>query len=78
MNPKDVTSAFVRISLIVTNARKRMPFTHFVSIPLTTPEIKTRFLQFKNDVLRFSRGVSKIIQKKKMFSYLRFENILGH
>ncbi|XP_046446258.1 activating signal cointegrator 1 complex subunit 1-like [Daphnia pulex] len=56
MNPKDVTSAFVRISLIVSNARKRMPFTHFVSIPLTTPEIKTRFLQFKNDVLRFSRG----------------------
>nr|CAH0100675.1 unnamed protein product [Daphnia galeata] len=56
MNAKDVTSAFVRINLIVSNARKRMPFTHFVSIPLSTPDIKTRFLQFKNDVLRFSRG----------------------
>uniref|UniRef100_A0A0N8C0X7 Activating signal cointegrator 1 complex subunit n=1 Tax=Daphnia magna TaxID=35525 RepID=A0A0N8C0X7_9CRUS len=55
-NAKDVTSAFVRVSLVVSNARKRMPFTHFVSIPLTTPNIKVRFIQFKNDVLQFSRG----------------------
>ena len=82
MNAKDVTSAFVRINLIVSNARKRMPFTHFVSIPLSTPDIKTRFLQFKNDVLRFSCGVSKI-NFKRIFKFvvlptLHYKIILGH
>ena len=58
---------------MVSSARKKMPFTHFVSIPLTTPNVKTCFNQFKTEVLQFSRGVSScmLVCRKSLHVQLR-------
>ncbi|XP_033112612.1 activating signal cointegrator 1 complex subunit 1-like [Anneissia japonica] len=48
---KNVIAARDRIALLVESARQRQPFTHFLSIPLVTPETKEAVQQFKSDVL---------------------------
>ena len=40
-----------RIDVIVASARQRLPFTHFLSIPVNTPSVQENFLSFKRDVL---------------------------
>ena len=40
-----------RIDVIVASARQRLPFTHFLSIPVNTPSVQENFLSFKKDVL---------------------------
>lgn len=36
-----------QINIILTSARNILPFTHFISIPVCSNEIKENFLKFK-------------------------------
>ncbi len=47
----NVASACTRIDLIVSNARQRQGFTHFVSIPVNMPEMQTACNQFTAEAL---------------------------
>jgi hypothetical protein len=40
-----------RIDVMVAAARARQDFTHFVSLPINSPDIQAEFLQFKSQVL---------------------------
>lgn len=44
---KNVFKARRRIDLIVIASRNKQPFTHFLSIPFNSAEIKDRFQEFK-------------------------------
>lgn len=48
---KSVSSAKTRIEVLVDSARKRQPFTHFLSIPIQSEEIVEKFEEFKFNVL---------------------------
>ncbi|XP_058463282.1 activating signal cointegrator 1 complex subunit 1 [Malaya genurostris] len=48
---RGVVSCRQRIELIVLGARSRQPFTHFLSIPLNSEEIKRNFRIFREKVL---------------------------
>ncbi|KAK3713586.1 hypothetical protein RRG08_055228 [Elysia crispata] len=48
---KGIVSAKTRIDVLVDSARQRQPFTHFLSIPVTSDNIITGFENFKDDVL---------------------------
>ena len=48
---QSVTASRQRIEMIVISARSKQPFTHFLSIPFATNEIKSNFLNFKENVL---------------------------
>ncbi|XP_053674230.1 activating signal cointegrator 1 complex subunit 1 [Anopheles nili] len=48
---KSVATARSRIELIVMGARNKQQFTHFLSVPLNTPAIVKRFLDFREKVL---------------------------
>ncbi|XP_071479283.1 activating signal cointegrator 1 complex subunit 1-like [Diadema antillarum] len=50
-NRNGVCSAKTRIDVLVDSARKREPFTHFVSFPLNSQAVMDRFSQFKEEVL---------------------------
>lgn len=52
-----VSSAHTRISVLIENARRRQPFTHFISFPMVSEVIQAKFDEFKEDVLRFCEGV---------------------
>ncbi|RUS74248.1 hypothetical protein EGW08_017986, partial [Elysia chlorotica] len=53
---KGIVSAKTRIDVLVDSARQRQPFTHFLSIPVTSDDIITGFENFKDDVLRLCDG----------------------
>ncbi|XP_075999657.1 activating signal cointegrator 1 complex subunit 1 [Genypterus blacodes] len=46
-----VSSAITRIEVLVEGFRRKQPFTHFLSFPLTHPKIQEGFLRFKEEVL---------------------------
>lgn len=48
---KGVVSAYTQIELLVLNARKQLRKTHFISLPLSSPKIKARFLEFQRQLL---------------------------
>ncbi|GFO31161.1 activating signal cointegrator 1 complex subunit 1 [Plakobranchus ocellatus] len=48
---KGVVSAKTRIDVLVDSARRNQPFTHFLSIPVTSDDIVTSFENFKDDIL---------------------------
>lgn len=48
---KAVVSARHRIDLLVEASRKKIRYTHFLSIPLNTEEIIDKYQSFKNDLL---------------------------
>jgi len=51
-----VRSARTRIDVLQTTARRRMPFTHFLSIPIGDECIRDKFEEFKTQVLQECRG----------------------
>lgn len=60
---KDVASARRRIRLMVLSSRKRLPYTHFISIPMNGLSIQSGFMSFKSEVLEKckDRGISENI-----------------
>ncbi|XP_071566997.1 activating signal cointegrator 1 complex subunit 1 isoform X3 [Temnothorax nylanderi] len=48
---KAIISARHRIDLLIEASKKKMRFTHFLSIPLNKKEIIDKYISFKNDVL---------------------------
>ncbi|CAL1545826.1 unnamed protein product [Lymnaea stagnalis] len=59
---KGIVSAKTRIDVLIDSARQHQPFTHFLSIPVTSPDVIERFQFFKAEVLdRFSgeKGVDE-------------------
>ena len=48
---KGVTSARSRVQILVESARQKQPFTHFLSIPITSKDITKSFYTFKEEVL---------------------------
>lgn len=58
---KGVAAAYSQITLLVSSIRKRYPFTHFVSIPLQSSEVKTGLLQFQEDVLSLMKRVRHLL-----------------
>ncbi|XP_052893024.1 activating signal cointegrator 1 complex subunit 1 [Anopheles moucheti] len=48
---KAISTARSRIELIVTGARNKQQFTHFLSVPLNVPEVIKRFLDFRHKVV---------------------------
>ncbi|XP_053685087.1 activating signal cointegrator 1 complex subunit 1 [Sabethes cyaneus] len=48
---KTVTACRQRIELIVLGARSRQQFTHFLSIPLSSNEIRTNYVKFREKIL---------------------------
>lgn len=57
-NRANVASCRRRIEMLVDSARQRQPFTHFISLPFTSDEIKKNFEDFKKSVLEECAGVS--------------------
>jgi activating signal cointegrator complex subunit 1 len=53
-----VRSARTRIDVLISTARKRLPFTHFLSFPVADESIRMKFDQFKDEVLQACAGVS--------------------
>jgi len=49
---RGVISARTRIILLIDGAKKKMPFTHFISFPLNARSVQEAFADFKSDVLR--------------------------
>ena len=62
---RNIISARTRIDLLVETSRKKMPFTHFLSIPMTHENIIAGFKKFKSEVLnstgKGARGVNESI-----------------
>ena len=52
-----MVSAKTRIDVIVDSVRRREPFTHFLSLPVTSPSVREKFLEFQEEVLRSCDGV---------------------
>lgn len=50
-NKSAVSSAVTRVEVLVESFRKKQPFTHFLSFPLSHPKIQEGFLRFKEEVL---------------------------
>lgn len=48
---KAIVSARHRINLLMEASRKKIRYTHFLSIPLNTEEIIDEYNTFKNDIL---------------------------
>ncbi|XP_071798171.1 activating signal cointegrator 1 complex subunit 1-like isoform X2 [Asterias amurensis] len=51
-----IISAKTRIDVIVSSARQREPFTHFLSMPFNSAPTQNKLREFTEDVLRDSRG----------------------
>jgi len=64
----DVLSACNRIELIVESSRSKMGFTHFISIPLNTPQMQDSFRDFKAQVLELVAT-----QEKESFSVRKID-----
>lgn len=50
---------------IVQSARSRQEFTHFISFPINSSEVKKAFLEFKKEILqgdcRLERGIEESV-----------------
>lgn len=61
-------AARTRIDLLIETSRSKLEFTHFISIPGNTDEIKENFKKFKENVLKTSgfgvRGINEDIFQK--------------
>ncbi|KAL7292945.1 hypothetical protein TKK_0013398 [Trichogramma kaykai] len=58
---RDITRARNRINILVETSRKKLPFTHFVSVPCNTPEIIENFKRFQENILKkYGHGVRGI------------------
>lgn len=55
---KGIISAKTRIDILVESGRQKLPFTHFLSIPVQSPDIRDGFEDFKKQVLDKCKGVS--------------------
>lgn len=53
---KGVTSAKTRIDILVESGRQKIPFTHFLSLPVQHPEIAENYEIFKTEVLESCTG----------------------
>lgn len=54
-----VISARTRIDVLTSSARRRLPFTHFLSLPIVSDAVQERFDVFKEEVLQECSGVSQ-------------------
>ena len=54
-----VISARTRIDVLTTSARCRLPFTHFLSLPIGSAAVQEKFDIFKEEVLQECAGVSQ-------------------
>ena len=52
----DVLQACERIELMVESSRRKMGFTHFLSIPLNTARMQESFVDFRTKVLEHVGG----------------------
>lgn len=52
---KGVLSAKTRIEVLVDSARQRLPFTHFLSIPVQGEDVVEKFEDFKFQVIEDKR-----------------------
>ena len=48
---EQLSSALTRIQMIIDSGREKEPFTHFVSIPISSEEISRNFANFKDSIL---------------------------
>ncbi|XP_078043517.1 activating signal cointegrator 1 complex subunit 1 [Augochlora pura] len=66
--PKGIVTARRRIDILITAARKKQDYTHFLSIPMNNESIITTFNAFTDDVLKnsgkTSRGIDETIFQK--------------
>ncbi|KAK6631955.1 hypothetical protein RUM44_006985 [Polyplax serrata] len=61
---KDIILAKKCIDAVVSSSRQKLTFTHFVSVPTNSDEIKRNFMNFKEEILRYfgnDRGVDESI-----------------
>lgn len=61
---RTVRQARLKLEMLVEQARKKQPSTHFLSLPINTPAIQEKLLEFKKEVLEKcgdSRGVDESI-----------------
>lgn len=67
---RGVAGAASRLDVLVASNRSKMPFTHFISIPLNTTHLQEAFCTFKEEVLNNSGSVrgldSSIFQNPSM------------
>ena len=56
-----MVSAKTRIDVIVDSVRRREPFTHFLSLPVTSPSVREKFLEFQDEVLRSCDSVCSLL-----------------
>ncbi|RXG70454.1 Activating signal cointegrator 1 complex subunit 1 [Armadillidium vulgare] len=66
---KTVRQARIKIELLVDQAKRRQPFTHFISIPFNQDVIQESFIKFKNEALeRFGedRGVESSLFQNQL------------
>ena len=54
-----VISARTRIEVLTTSARRHLPFTHFLSLPIVSDAVREKFDIFKEEVLQECAGVSQ-------------------
>uniref|UniRef100_A0A1B6FIS2 K Homology domain-containing protein n=1 Tax=Cuerna arida TaxID=1464854 RepID=A0A1B6FIS2_9HEMI len=62
-NKRDVAAARRRIEMTIMSYRSKQQATHFISIPMVNPEVKAKFIEFKDIVLKDyrTRGVDESI-----------------
>jgi len=53
-----VISARKRIDFLTSSARRRLSFTHFLSLPIVSDAVQEKFDVFKEEVLQECTGVS--------------------
>ena len=58
-NRAGVMSARTRIDVLTTSARRRLPFTHFLSLPILSDTVREKFDIFKEEVLQECARVSQ-------------------
>ena len=56
-----MVSAKTRIDVIVDSVRRREPFTHFLSFPVTSSSVREKFLEFQDEVLRSCDSVCNLL-----------------
>ncbi|XP_057327157.1 activating signal cointegrator 1 complex subunit 1 [Microplitis mediator] len=76
-NRSSVISCRQRIDLIVESSKKKIPFTHFVSIPLNEETIINNFIKFKNEILNDSEIMSKGLMEDFFVSPNKFHLTIG-
>jgi len=52
--------AKLNLTLLVNQLKRKLPFTHFLSIPFNQPLVQSNFSQFKNQVLEMDHRLTRI------------------